>query len=111
MAGQVFGQIRQGDVLLVPVDTAPPADAARTSEVILALGEITGHAHRLSGAAVLEWQKGGNRFVRVLGSEPGALSHEDHDPVPARVVASEQTYRVIQQREWSLAGQWQQVAD
>ena len=52
MAGQVFGQIRQGDVLLVPVDTAPPADAARTSEVILALGEITGHAHRLSGAAV-----------------------------------------------------------
>ncbi|MCC6388311.1 MAG: hypothetical protein IT302_13135 [Dehalococcoidia bacterium] len=53
MAGQVFGQIRQGDVLLVPVDTAPPADAARTSEVVLALGEITGHAHRLSGAAVL----------------------------------------------------------
>jgi len=53
----------------------------------------------------------GQVFVRVLGSEPGALSHEDHDPVPARVVASEQTYRVIQQREWSLAGQWQQVAD
>jgi hypothetical protein len=31
--------------------------------------------------------------------------------VPAHVVATEQTYRVIQQREWSLAGQWQQVAD
>ena len=111
MAGQVFGQIRQGDVLLVPVDTAPPADAARTSEVVLALGEVTGHAHRLSGAAVLEWQKGGSRFVRVLGSEPGALSHEDHDPVPARVVPPGQTYRVVQQREWNLAGQWQEVAD
>lgn len=108
---QAIGQIRQGDVLLIPTSDTPPADAVRGEEVVLALGEVTGHAHRLSGAAVLEWQKGGSRFVRVLGSEPGALSHEDHDPVPARVVASEQTYRVIQQREWSLAGQWQEVAD
>ncbi|MCC6387945.1 MAG: hypothetical protein IT302_11250 [Dehalococcoidia bacterium] len=108
---QELGQIRQGDVLLIPVSNTPTADAVISEEVVLALGEVTGHAHRLRGTAVLEWHEQGERFVRVLGEEMGTLSHEDHDPVPAHVVATEQTYRVIQQREWNLAGQWQQVAD
>lgn len=45
------GQIRQGDVLLVPVQAEPPA-LAPVAEVVLAWGEVTGHAHRLSGAVL-----------------------------------------------------------
>lgn len=104
------GQIRQGDVLLHPVDMEPPVDARPVPEVILAYGESTGHAHRLTGA-VLEWEQGGQRYVRVTGTEPGTLSHEDHDPVPDRVVAPGQTFRVIPQRQWDLSGQWRQVVD
>jgi len=101
--------IRQGDVLLLPVDVAPPKDATPVPLVILAEGEMTGHAHRLRGT-VIEWSVKGQRYVRVSG-EPGTLQHEDHDPVPAAVVAPDVTYRVIPQHEWDLSGQWRKVAD
>jgi hypothetical protein len=105
------GQIRQGDVLLVPVGNEPPATATETKEVILALGEVTGHAHRLAGTAVLEWTEGKDRYVHVLGNEPGTLAHEEHDPIPAPVVVPGQTYRVVQQQEWDLRGEWRKVLD
>ncbi len=108
---QKIGIIRQGDVLLVPVDVPAPADAAISREVILAEGEITGHAHRLRGTEVLEWSIDGQRYIRVRGAELGTLQHEDHDPVPAAVVAPEVTYRVVQQRVWDLSGQWRKVQD
>jgi len=104
------GQIRQGDILLVPVDQPAPHGVKPTAQAILALGEITGHAHRLGGA-VLDWTVGANRYVRILGDEPGTLQHEDHDPEAAAVVEPEQTYQVIPQREWSLEGQWRKVVD
>lgn len=104
------GQIRQGDVLLVPVDEQPPSNAVKTDEAVLALGEVTGHAHRLTGN-VLDWERDGVRFVRVIGREAGSISHEEHDPAPAAVVAPEQTYRVVPQKEWDLSGQWQEVRD
>lgn len=104
-------QIRQGDVLLVPVDQAPPQGLSPLREAILALGEMTGHAHRLAGT-VLDWtEEDGRRYVRVLGDRPGELSHEDHDPMPAAVVAPEQTYCVVAQREWNLSEQWRKVQD
>lgn len=105
-----IGQIRQGDVLLLPVDVAPPDGIEALSQIVLAEGEVTGHAHRLSGA-VLEWQDGVNRYVRAVSDGPATLGHEDHDPTPAAVVWPGQTYRVVQQREWDLSGQWRQVAD
>lgn len=102
-------QIRQGDILLVPVDIAPPADSTPVELVVLAEGEMTGHAHRLRGS-VVEWNVGEQRYVRVMG-DAGTLQHEDHDPVPAAVVEADVTYRVVPQREWDLSGQWRRVAD
>lgn len=107
----MYKQVRQGDILLVAVDVAPPEDARRTSEVILAVGEVTGHAHRLHADAILEWSMDGQRYVYVLGEAPGAISHEEHDPAPAAVVTPEVTYRVVPQREWDLSGQWRPVVD
>jgi hypothetical protein len=131
------GQIRQGDVLLIPVNiegsyASPPSSLAarlnrmvrgvlfdgfsrlkaptqqRRQEVVLAYGEITGHAHRLTAPEILEWSVSGQRYVRVIGDEPGALSHEDHDPEPALVVAPNVTYQVVQQQEWDISTEWDQ---
>lgn len=70
---------RQGDVLLVRRSSLPegsiditPADGA----VVLALGEVTGHKHRLHGA-VKQYAKGEQRFV-VIENMPAELVHEEH---------------------------------
>ena len=82
--------IRQGDVLLFPIPSPPfglepvPLDRGR---VILAYGEMTGHAHAiaLDPAEVVEGAirkaqlyalKNGQRFLEVR--EPVALTHEEH---------------------------------
>lgn len=105
-----MGQIRQGDVLLIPVAVERPADARVTAEVVLAEGELTGHAHRLSAPQVWEWKVLGQRHVQV-GGAPGTLTHEDHDPQGARVVEEGATYRVVRQQQLDLSGQWRQVRD
>ena len=105
------GQIRQGDILLIPVTLEAPAGCRGRSEVVLAEGEVTGHAHRLAGAEVLDWSVGGQRYVQVVGEAAGTLRHEDHDPSPAAVVEPGVTYRVVRQRQFSLADEWEQVRD
>lgn len=109
------GPIRQGDVLLYPVPDMPqPAGLPRRQEVILAYGEATGHAHRLRGAEVYEWEDNGNRYVRVAGTrdwEMGTIQHEDHDSIPAAVVVPGVTYQVIHQQEVAWDGEWVRVVD
>ena len=104
-------QIRQGDVLLVACDEPAPAGATRATRVVLAVGETTGHAHVLTGLAVLTWSVGEQGYVRIVGDRPGTLQHEDHDPAPAAVVAPETTYQVIPQHELGLSGEWRRVTD
>jgi len=91
------GQIRQGDVLLVPVD--PPADpmtgavdaAGQPLAGLEVAGERTGHAHRLP-ARVYDTSRG-----RVLMLErPEVLTHEEHRHV--EVPAG--WWRPIVQREY-----------
>lgn len=100
---KVMNIYRQGDVLLQRVD-AIPADAApieHKGDVILAYGEVTGHAHRLAAGSVKPYAKGGSwsaqaeRFIAI--AESAALTHEEHSTIalPAG------NYRVIQQREYS----------
>ena len=106
-----LGLIRQGDILLRPIEGGAPANAKHTSEVIMALSETTGHAHRLRADTILEWSVEGRRYVQVVGDVPGTISHEDHDPTPAAVVTPRVTYEIIPQREWDLSGQWRKVTD
>ncbi len=102
-------QIRQGDVLLVATNQAMPKGLTPKKQVILAEGELTGHAHRLTATAIYEWEVDGQRYVWVEGK--GTLSHEEHDPVAAAVVDPDVTYRVVPQIEWDLSGQWKKVVD
>jgi len=97
--------IRQGDVLLVPVNEAPPTNAKIVTSVILAEGEATGHNHVIEAPRIARWED----FICVM-DDIGTLSHPDHDPVPAKVVPPG-TYRVVRQQEYTLSGMWKQVID
>ena len=98
-------QIRQGDVFLRPVRQAERAGTAITDRgrVILAYGEVTGHAHEVvsddvvvdTPAAALFEQPDGRRFLFV--DRPCALVHQEHSPIALAPGA----YEVIRQREYS----------
>ena len=99
--------IRQGDVMLVPVDEIP-AEARKQRprrRLVLAEGEATGHHHVLEvdratkleelllpgDVAELE-----QRFVRVL-DEAAVLTHQEH----ATLEIPPGLYEVRRQREYS----------
>lgn len=83
------GQIRQGDVLLLPITKLSEASRLRlrvtgTKEdnphAILAFGEATGHMHRVAEPdKVSLWRSDGRRFLQV--DQPTSLVHEEHHPV------------------------------
>lgn len=109
-------QQRQGDVLVVPVETIPPgaqpADRDEHGRVVLALGEASGHAHAIRAEDVAAFrietaEQDVNRalvdFI-LVGGAGAQLAHEyesgkkaEHDTLHLAPGA----YRVIQQREYS----------
>jgi hypothetical protein len=98
---------RQGDVLLQRIDGLP--ENARPVEwenrVILAYGEVTGHAHAISTAYAKMYTWKGDRLLEV---QPGAkLVHEEH----ATIALPEGVYKVIQQREYVPEAAPRDVAD
>lgn len=102
--------IRQGDVLLVAVEAIPddafeqPRD--ESGRVILAYGEVTGHAHALHETSVTLLRAANQGvFLRVL--EPSNLVHEEHD----HIAIPPGLYRVVRQREWTDDDEPVQVAD
>lgn len=90
---------RQGDVGLERVATLPEglkAVATDNGRVILAYGEVTGHAHAIAEPAKAKlWDAGAERFLQVM--EATSLRHEEHAPINLEPGI----YRVIQQREYS----------
>lgn len=90
-------QVRQGDVLLTEVGEAPERarpvrrDAGR---VILAYGEVTGHAHAIASPRARLLELDGERYLEVTG--PATLDHEEHDAIELAPA----TYRVVIQREY-----------
>lgn len=98
--------IRQGDVLTIEVDSMPD-DASiikkENGRVVLAHGEVTGHAHAFNTGARLyssQIAKGATkerpaRFLRLLKTSD--LSHEEHTKIPHE----KGLRRVIRQTEYS----------
>jgi len=98
-------QVRQGDVFLRPVRDAqrvgtPVLDKGR---VILAYGEVTGHAHEVVGTdatttalppAQLFEQPDGKRFLFV--DRACTLTHQEHGAIALAPGA----YEVVRQREY-----------
>ena len=104
---------RQGDVLLVrvrstPWDAAPVA--RRDGDLVVAAGELTGHAHRVSdeSAELLSSERAQELYLIVNG-RPATLAHEEHDPIEL----PQWIYRVVRQRELApdASREWRRVAD
>ncbi len=97
---------RHGDVLMSPIE-AIPAHAVLQSGLILARGELTGHAHKVETDGLAElYEHEGNLFLRVVGSSARVV-HEEHYPIelPPGV------YRVWRQREYNPQTDEQIVED
>lgn len=104
-------QYRQGDVMLVKVDKRPASSvvgAKDNGRIILAYGEVTGHAHAIMQNEAEIYVEGTRRFLEVCYGKPAHLKHEEH----ATIVIPPGTYEVFQQREHSVLTQMsRQVID
>jgi hypothetical protein len=99
---------RHGDVGIFPVEAIPEGAKRdrRRGDLILALGEVTGHAHRIKSPKVAMWSVAGQRYITV--SEPAELTHEEH----GTITLAPGDYEVVQQREYDyMAEMPRAVAD
>ncbi|MEU6853755.1 hypothetical protein ABZ901_27985 [Actinacidiphila alni] len=106
---------RQGDVLIAPteesqlpprIDDAPQEPRDPRGRLVLALGEVTGHAHAVVGPGRLF--SPATPFAPMLLHLPdgGRVVHEEH----AAISLPKGWYRVVRQREY-VPGSVRVVAD
>lgn len=81
-------QVRQGDVLLVPVAEIPAEAKPVPSvdqQVILAYGEATGHHHSIASGATLfrpdDIPAGGPGGFVEIGAAGAVLTHQEHSAI------------------------------
>lgn len=89
---------RQGDVLLVKVASMPKdvSGVECKTRIVLAEGEVTGHAHAIYEPAKAKlWDAGAERFLQVM--ETVSLKHEEH----AEVMLDPGIYRIAIQTEYT----------
>ena len=93
-------QHRHGDVLLTRIGDCE-LTAAGEREIVVAEGEVTGHAHRVNGdgAALL-----GERLYLPAG---GTIDHEEH----GLQVLTPGVYEVRRQAQWHEVVGWRPVRD
>ena len=93
-------QIRQGDVLICPIDRFPTGLTKK--DKTLAYGEVTGHSHRFEASddeVLVSIAKDGTQYIEVL--KPTTLKHEEH----GNLEIEEGKYVVRQQREHDIQTQ------
>jgi hypothetical protein len=95
--------IRQGDVLLVRVGRSPRGRTVPREDgrLVLATGEVTGHAHvvRDESAELVSAAGVAELYLIVHGGKPATLTHEEHRPL----AVPPGTYQVVRQREYTPA--------
>ena len=98
---------RHGDVLFVKVEAIPGVAQARESKVV-AEGEVTGHAHRLTGDCEM-FERDGQLWFRT-GSKGAKVEHEEHGTIvfpPNECFTTRTPSGFNVQREWSPEGERQ----
>jgi hypothetical protein len=93
--------LRQGDVLLVPGVALPAAAkpvARDAGRVVLAYGEVTGHAHAVLDRTATLYQDTDRRFLEIVaGLDVAELTHEEHGTI---TLTPDTVYEVRRQREY-----------
>lgn len=97
--GQLY---RQGDVLIVPTEKVPAKTTPVPREngrVILAHGEVTGHAHAIidESAELVTPEGAAELYLLVHGTDEVALTHDEHDTI----MLPPGSYEIRRQREYS----------
>ena len=89
-------QYRQGDVLLIAMDELPSDAVLQENQgrIVLAYGEVTGHAHAISTEYADAFVSGEQMLLLV--DEGANLVHEEHGPIRIK----KGIYRVVRQREY-----------
>jgi len=111
MADDLPLQLRQGDVLLIATPDAEPAEGAveqprERGALVLARGELTGHAHAVHGEGARLLAAPGALDALLIVERPAVLRHEEHGPIELPVGR----YLVRRQREYAY-DQWRLVGD
>ena len=98
---------RQGDVLIIPVETIPSGTVPVEREngrVVLAHGEATGHHHSIVHTDVELVSKVEadelRMWMTVTAPEPVELAHQEHDTI----LVPPGLYEVRRQREYAPEG-------
>ena len=71
---------RQGDVLILPVDSIPEG-LKTTKRVTLALGEVTGHHHTIHNGAIGYADEEDQLAEYFEVFENALLTHQEHDAI------------------------------
>ena len=93
---------RHGDILLLPVDKMPGKTKAvrrQHGRLVLAEGEVTGHAHVIEdqAAKLVTADQAAELYLLVHGTEPVSLTHEEH----RTILVPPGQYRVMRQVEYT----------
>ncbi|WP_326701099.1 hypothetical protein OG909_29635 [Streptomyces sp. NBC_01754] len=97
---------RQGDVLIMPLEeSAVPSQFLKApgelrdgrGRMVLALGEVTGHAHAVRGPGRLLREAGPFGPMLLHLPEGGRVVHEEH----AVIALPKGWFRVVRQREYA----------
>ena len=93
---------RQGDVLIRSVNSIPNGakDVTPKDRIVLAYGEVTGHAHAIAPGEAMEFSFADaagvvRRFLNVVKN--AVVRHEEHAPIPLPAGM----YEIVQQREYT----------
>ena len=103
--------VRQGDVMLFKVAALPKGavEVETQGDVILAFGEVTGHAHRIKREQTVKpsariFDLGAERYLQI--AERVALTHEEHSAIFLEVGVYRQAFQFEEKR-----AEIQRVAD
>ena len=113
---RIKNQFAHGDVLITAIKNTTAGIqplAADNGRVILAHGEVTGHAHALPADRVNAFYKegddigisGGPSYIEVVKEAP--VTHEEH----AAISLAPGKYEIIRQREYDMLAGVRRVAD
>lgn len=91
--------VEQGDVVLVPLAKLPPKSDLEILKkgrgIVVAEGEVTGHAHRVIGVATLARNKATGDII-LIPDEETTMEHDTHHSVPVEGPA---IVEIVQERD------------
>ena len=104
-----MGQYRQWDVLLTRISALPGGtqEVRETGRIILAHGEVTGHAHDVDASVARLFTKSGVEDRYLVIAELTELTHPEHAAIPL----PPGVYEVRRQREYDDEEEVRRVAD